>query len=112
MDISHWIDKKVEVNLANKTEGAAGDNGARLRSRLAAQKLRLPILGDNDEIANREYIKHFVLDQDSQGFSGVYPRTGKSAAPTVSRPWAEAFHYIGPVQSMLDHYIAEHAVPL
>jgi len=26
--------------------------------------------------------------------------------------WAEAFHYIGPSQSMLDRYVAEHAVPL
>jgi hypothetical protein len=26
--------------------------------------------------------------------------------------WAEAFHYIGPAESMLDRYISEHAVPL
>jgi len=110
VDISPWINKKVEANLCNKTQGAAGDNGARLRARLAAQKLRLPILGDSDDAANREYIKHFVLDQDSSFLRGV------PSDREVGRPygieWAEAFHYIGPIESTLDRYIAEHAVPL
>ena len=110
VDISPWIDKKVEANLANKTQGAAGDNGARLRSRLAAQKLRLPVLGDNDEAANREYIKHFVLDQDSRFLRSV--PSDREVGRSYGFEWAEAFHYIGPVESMLDHYVAEHAVPL
>jgi LmbE family N-acetylglucosaminyl deacetylase len=110
VDITPWINQKVEANLANKTQGPAGENGARLRARLAAQKLRLPILGNDDETASREYIKHFVLDYDSRHLRGV-PSDREVGRP-YGLEWAEAFHYIGPAESMLDRYIAEHAVPL
>jgi LmbE family N-acetylglucosaminyl deacetylase len=110
VDITPWVDKKVEANLANKTQGAAGENGARLRSRLAAQKLRLPILGNDDDTANREYIKHFFLDLDSKHLRGV--PSDREVGRQYGLEWAEAFHYIGPAESMLDRYIAEHAVPL
>jgi LmbE family N-acetylglucosaminyl deacetylase len=110
VDITPWIDQKVEANLANKTQGAGGESGARLRARLAAQKLRLPILGNDDETANREYIKHFFLDYDSRHLRGV-PSDREVGRP-YGLEWAEAFHYVGPVESMLDRYIAEHAVPL
>jgi len=109
VDITLWIDRKVEANLANKTQGGAGDNGARLKSRLAAEKLRLPILGNDDDTANREYIKHFFLDYDSRYLRGV-PSDREVGRP-YGLEWAEAFHYIGPAESMLDRYIAEHAVP-
>jgi LmbE family N-acetylglucosaminyl deacetylase len=110
VDITPWVDKKVEANLANKTQGGGGDNGARLRARLAAEKRRLPILGNDDDTANREYIKHFFLDLDSQYIRGV-PSDREVGRP-YGLEWAEAFHYIGPIESMLDRYIAEHAVPL
>jgi LmbE family N-acetylglucosaminyl deacetylase len=110
VDITPWIDKKVEANLANKTQGGGGENGARLKSRLAAQKLRLPILGNDDDTANRQYIKHFFLDLDSQYIRGV-PSDRETGRP-YGLEWAEPYHYIGPPQSILDHYIAEHAVPL
>jgi LmbE family N-acetylglucosaminyl deacetylase len=110
VDITPWVDKKVEANLANKTQGAAGENGARLRSRLAAQKLRLAILGNDDDTANREYIKHFFLDIDSKHLRGVL--SDRELGRLYGLDWAEAFHYIGPVESVLDRYISEHAVPL
>ena len=110
VDIAPWLDKKVEANLANKTQGAAGENGARLRARLAARKLRLPILGNDDDTANREFIKHIFLDYDSRHLRGV-PSDRETGRP-YGLEWAEAFHYIGPSESMLDRYIAEHAVPL
>jgi LmbE family N-acetylglucosaminyl deacetylase len=110
VDITPWINQKVEANLANKTQGPAGENGARLRARLAAQKLRLPILGNDDETASREYIKHFVLEYDSRHLRGV-PSDREVGRP-YGLEWAEAFHYIGPTESLLDRYIAEHAVPL
>lgn len=110
VDITPWIDRKVEANLANKTQGPAGENGARLRSRLAAQKLRLPILGDDDNTSNRQYIKHFVLDHDSNHLRGV--PSDRELGRKYGLEWAEAFHYIGPAESMLDRYISEHAVPL
>jgi LmbE family N-acetylglucosaminyl deacetylase len=110
VDITPCIDKKVEANLANKTQGGGGENGARLKSRLAARKLRLPILGNDDDTANRQYIKHFFLDNDSRYLRGV--PSDREVGRQHGLEWAEAFHYIGPVESVLDRYIAEHAVPL
>jgi LmbE family N-acetylglucosaminyl deacetylase len=110
VDISPWIDRKVEANLANKTQGPAGDNGAHLRAKLAAQKLRLPILGSDDDTANRAYIKNFVLDYDSLHQRGV--PSDKETGRRYGLEWAEAFHYIGPSQSRLDRYVSENVVPL
>jgi LmbE family N-acetylglucosaminyl deacetylase len=100
VDISSVIDQKVEVNLANVTQGPAGEAGAALRKRLAEQKLKLPVLGDTDATANRQYIKHIVLGEDAE----LGRRYGLS--------YAEPYHYIGPKPSMLDDYIKQHAVPL
>jgi LmbE family N-acetylglucosaminyl deacetylase len=109
VDITPWIDRKVESNLANRTQGPAGENGARLRSQLAARKLRLPILGD-DDTANHQYIKHFVLDYDSGHLRGV--PSDRELGRKYGLEWAEAFHYIGPTESRLERYIKEHAVLL
>lgn len=100
VDIGAVFDQKVEVNAANVTQGPAGEYGAALRKRLAQQKLKLPILGDDDATANRQYIKHIVLREDAE----LGRRHGLS--------YAEPFHYIGPKPSMLDDYIKQHAVPL
>ena len=64
VDISRYVDQKVYANLANVTQGPAGNNGARLRRRLAAQGRRLPLLGDDDDAANRQYAKQFALARD------------------------------------------------
>jgi LmbE family N-acetylglucosaminyl deacetylase len=100
IDISGVIDRKVEVNLANKAQGPAGENGARLRARLASQKLRLPILGDSDDTANRQYTKHFVLERDAEW--------GKR----YGLEYAEPYHYIGPEPPVLEDYIKKNAMPL
>jgi len=110
VDISAAIDKKVEANLANVTQGPAGENGERLRARLAAQRKQLPILGSDDATANRHYIKEFVLDYDSEFLRGV-PSDREVGRP-YGLEWAEAFHYIGPGTSKLAQYIADHAVSL
>ncbi len=110
VDIAPWIDRKVEANLANKAQGAAGDHGARLRERLAEQKLRLPILGDNDDSANRAYIKNIVLDIDSEYQRGV--PSDRAVGRKYGLEWAEAFHYIGPAESVLEQYIRQNAVAL
>ena len=100
MDISATIDRKVESNRVNVTQGPAGENGARLRARLAAENRRLPILGDNDETANRQYIKEFVLDLDSDRLRGV--PSDREVGRRFGLEWAEAFHYIGPRPNVLD----------
>jgi LmbE family N-acetylglucosaminyl deacetylase len=110
VDISGSIDRKVECNRLNVTQGPAGENGARLRARLAAEKRRLPILGDDDETANRQYIKHVVLDFDSPGLRGV--PSDRELGRRYGLEWAEGFHYIGRPVSRLEQYIAGNAVAL
>jgi LmbE family N-acetylglucosaminyl deacetylase len=100
VDIGPHIDKKVEVNRVNKAQGPAGEAGARLRASLAARKLRLPILGNDDETANQQYIKEFVLANDRE----VGHRYGLE--------YAEEFHYIGPEASPVENYVKQHAIPL
>jgi LmbE family N-acetylglucosaminyl deacetylase len=112
VDISTTIDQKVDANVANKTQGPGGDNGARLKARLSAQNLKLPILGDNDDIANRQYIKQFVLDYDSQKLRGV--RSDRELGREHGVDYAEAFHYIGPLAAAFDmeEYVRKNATPL
>ena len=64
VDISRFIDIKVESNVVCKTQGPGGNNGARLRERLAKEGKKLEILGDDDKTANFNYIKEFILEQD------------------------------------------------
>ncbi len=110
VDISPWIDRKVEANVANKTQGPCGENGARLRAKLAGQKSTLPLLGSDDDTANRQYIKNIVLDYDSLYQRGV--PSDKEMGRRYGLEWAEVFHYIGPRQSQLDRYISDHVVSL
>ena len=101
VDISAVIDQKVEANRANRAKGPAGNHGSRLRAELAKKNQRLPILGDDDATADRNYIKEFVLGRDRE--------LGKK----YGVEYAEAFHYIGPGRSSrTDDYIREHALPL
>jgi LmbE family N-acetylglucosaminyl deacetylase len=100
VDISSYIDRKVEVNLANVTQGPAGKTGSALRARLAAQGRRLPILGSDDDTADREYIKHFVCNDDAE--------LGRQHGLA----YAESFHYIGPPRDFVTEYVEANAVPL
>ena len=100
VDISRFIDKKIEVNMANVTQGPAGNTGANLKKRLANEGRRLPILGNDDETANYNYIKEFVLAKDREN------------GAKYGLEWAECFHYIGPTPSKVEAYIRANAVPL
>lgn len=100
VDISSVMDQKVETNVANVTQGPAGENGAALRAKLAKENLKLPLLGDDDQTANRAYVKHLVLSHDAA--------LGKK----YGLQYAEGFHHIGPAPSPLDDYIKRNAVPL
>ena len=100
VDISHYIDQKVHVNLANVTQGPAGNTGSRLRQKLESQGKRLPLLGDDDDTANRAYTKAFALSRDR-----VHGEAHGIA-------FGEPFHYIGPDESDVDDYVAKNSVPL
>lgn len=107
VDISEVLEKKIDANLANVTQGPAGDRGARLKERLAREGKYLPILGSTDEEANRAYIRHFVLDVDSSRMRGV--PSDREIGKAFGLEWAERFHYIGPEDSQLAKYIEENA---
>jgi LmbE family N-acetylglucosaminyl deacetylase len=100
VDISSVIDTKVAANLANRAQGPAGETGARLRARLAAEGKRLPMLGDDDVTANREYIKQVVLKND------------RELGSKHGLQYAEAYHYIGPPRASeeLEELIRRNAV--
>ncbi len=100
VDIGDYMDKKAWVNVANVTQGPAGDNGARLRARLAAEGKRLPLLGNDDDTANVEYTKHIALRRD------------RERGQRHGIEYGEYFHYIAPSQPYADRYVEENAVAL
>jgi len=100
VDISGVIEKKIDANLCNIAKGPGGHHGSTLRAELAKQGKKLPILGDDDRTADRNYIKEFVLAGNRE--------LGKK----YGVEYAEAFHYIGPPKSRIDDYVKQHAVSL
>jgi len=108
VDISATIDQKVEANHVIVSQGPGGNAGAQLKVRLEKEGKRLEILGDSDESANKNYIKNFVMDIDSQRLRGV--PSDKEVGTSHGLQWAERFHYIGPQESRLEEYIRKNAV--
>lgn len=108
VDISKYIDKKVESNVVIKTQGPGGDAGARLRKSLADQGKTLPILGDNDDTANASFVKNFVLDLDSE-FHRAVP-SDKEVGKKYGLEWAEQFHYFGKPESKIGEYVEKNGV--
>jgi len=100
VDTSASIEKKIDCLCANRAQGPAGDAGARWKARLATENLRLPWLGNDDRTANREYIRHFLLDGDA------------ALGRQYGLAYAEQFHYIGPPESNVENEIRKNALPL
>jgi len=103
VDISDVVDQKVEANLANKAKGPGGHHGSQLRADLAKHNQRLPLLGDDDATADRNYIKEFLLAKD------------RELGRKYGVAYAEAFHYVGPGASgaagpSTEDYIRQHVV--
>ncbi len=100
VDISGTVEKKIDANLCNVAKGPGGHHGSQLRAELARQGRKLPLLGNDDATADRNYIREFLLERDRQ--------LGRQ----YGVEYAEAFHYIGPPHSRVEDYVKEHAVPL
>jgi LmbE family N-acetylglucosaminyl deacetylase len=105
VEISKQIDKKIDAIRANVAKGPGGHSGSRLRAELAARNQRLPLLGDDDVSADRNYIREFSLTHNRE--------LGKQ----YGVEYAEAFHYVPAGASgadrdpRVDEYIRQHAVP-
>ena len=102
VDISNHIEKKIDAIAECRAQGG-GNSGSVLRARLASQGKRLPILGSDDRTADREYIRHFLLEDDRE--------YGKPHGLT----YAERFYYIDqrqPESARVEKYVQDNAVPL
>ena len=100
VDTTAFTERKISLNLLNSAQGPAGQRGAQLRRRLTEQGLRLPLLGGDDETANREYTRQFVLDRDAE----IGAKFGIA--------YGEAYHYIGPTPAKVEDYVRRNAVRL
>jgi LmbE family N-acetylglucosaminyl deacetylase len=107
VDISSTVDKKIDANVCNVAKGPGGHHGSKLRAELARQGKKLPLLGNDDLTADRNYIREFVLARDRE--------LGKK----YGFEYAEAFHYVGPAAatvggsgSRVENYVKQNAVPL
>jgi len=103
VDYSPFVDIKVKSNVAIKSQGPGGDAGANLRKSLLAQGKNTSLLGNDDDSANFNYVKNFMLDIDSENLRGV--QSDKELGKKHGVEWAEAFHYIGPRDSKITEYL-------
>ena len=100
VDIGPQVEKKIDAIAECKSQGH-GDAGAQLRARLLREGKKLPLLGSDDRTANREYIRHFLLEADRN-----------NAAPH-NLQYAEKFYYVDdrpPARTKVDDYVARYAV--
>jgi LmbE family N-acetylglucosaminyl deacetylase len=97
VDISEFVEKKIDANLVNVAQGPAGKNGSQLRARLAKEGRTLPLLGSDDRTADREYIREFVLRRDREW--------GKKYGVA----YAEPYYHIAPPADEVDEYVQKNA---
>src|SRR5262249_53395554 len=102
VDVSGVVDPLIDANRANRAKGPAGNHGSRLRAELARRGQKLPLLGNDDVTADRNYIREVILTR---------PR---ALGRKHGVEYAEAFHHIGgsASPSALEDYIKKNAVPL
>ncbi|HOF19843.1 MAG TPA: PIG-L family deacetylase [Bacteroidales bacterium] len=110
VDISGFIDRKTEANMAVIAQGSGGHAGSNLRKRLAAEGKKLPLLGNDDRTADFNYIKNFMLDMYSEQMRGI--PSDRELGKYYGLEWAERFRYFGPQKSGLNDYISKNAVKL
>jgi LmbE family N-acetylglucosaminyl deacetylase len=102
VDVSGVVDQIIDANRANKAKGPAGNHGSRLRAELAKRGQKLPLLGDNDVTADRNYIREFILARR------------RALGQKHEVEYAEAFHHIGGAAgpSAVEEYVKKNAVPI
>jgi LmbE family N-acetylglucosaminyl deacetylase len=103
VDVSGVVEQMIDVNRANRAKGPAGNHGSQLRAELARRNQKLPLLGNDDVTADRNYIKQFILAKS------------RALGQKYGVEYAEAFHYISsrtPRRSAVEEYIDDNAVPI
>ena len=107
-DIAPFLDKKIASMATNKSQGPAGAHGRRLKERLAQEGKRLPELGDDDETADRQYIRLFGLEENK--------RMGQQYGLEYAEfhyyfPPGGTFPYLG-TNGRVEAYVKENAVEI
>jgi LmbE family N-acetylglucosaminyl deacetylase len=102
VDVSGVVEQIIDANRANRAKGPAGNHGSRLRAELAKRGEKLPLLGDDDASADRNYITEFILARS------------RALGQKHGVQYAEAFHYIGggSRRSAVEEYVKKNAVPI
>ena len=92
----------IDANRANRAKGPAGNHGSRLRAELAKRGQKLPLLGDNDVAADRNYIREFILARS------------RALGQKHGVQYAEAYHHVGgPTRtSAVEEYIKKNAAAI
>lgn len=102
VDIGAHIEKKIDGIVECRAQGG-GNLGSQLRARLAREGKRLPLLGNDDRTADREYVRQFLLDDD------------REFGQPHGLAFAERFLYLdqrAPSVSKVDDYVRRNAVAL
>lgn len=100
VDIGPHVEKKIDAIVECRSQGG-GARGAELRARLAREGKRLPVLGNDDRTANREYVRQFLLSEHRD-----YGRRH-------NLQYAERFLYVDhrpPAKTKVDEYVAKNTV--
>jgi LmbE family N-acetylglucosaminyl deacetylase len=103
VDVSGVVDQIIDCNRANRAKGPAGSHGSRLRAELARKGQQLPLLGNDDLTADRNYIKQFLLARR------------RTLGQKYGVEYAEAFHYIGGAstrRTAVEEYVDDNVVPV
>ncbi|MFC1539469.1 PIG-L deacetylase family protein [Candidatus Latescibacterota bacterium] len=101
VDVGSTIEQKIDAITGCKTQGEGG-RGSLLREKLAREGMRLPLLGNDDKTADREYVRQFLVAPSKQ--LGV----------KYGLQYAEKFYYIDRrkpgVETDVEEYIKMNAV--
>jgi LmbE family N-acetylglucosaminyl deacetylase len=102
VDVSGVVEQIIDANRANRAKGPAGNHGSRLRAELAKRGEKLPLLGNDDVTADRNYIREFILARR------------RALGKNHDVQYAEAFHHIGgdARPSAVEEYTKKNAVPM
>jgi len=105
VDISSTKEQKINAIVESKSQGG-GNRGSELRNQLARQNKRIPMLGNDNDTADREFARNFLLHYYSS-FDGM---------EQYGLQYAERFLYIDQrkteIESKIDEFVEKHTVKL
>lgn len=105
VDISSTEEQKIKAIVESKSQGG-GSWGSELRKQLARQNKRIPMLGNDDDTADSEFVRNFLLHYYSS-FEGM---------EQYGLQYAERFYYIDQrkteIESRIEEFVEKHAVKL